>query len=192
MKNVYRTKRQGLTIKGSYVITKALIETPEQKSLSEEIERLSSIGEDYIHLVRQLNELCKVKIYKTDNIITTAGFTLIANNLASNSPTNDPKLNYGALGGSAVAPAIGQTMLGSELFRKRIVSISNNAGVVNLTAYYSATDTEGTFKEHAIFADASDTANSGVMFSRVLLDSGTGIAKSLNETLTLDYTITIS
>lgn len=198
-------EKQGASMKGVYRFTVASLKTPEQFALHQDIvafEKRSKgefgswlnqqVQDEYIQMVRKLNSICETKIYEHENIIPTVGRGMLANNLVSNSPTDSPRINYTALGTGSVTPANGDTALGSESYRKSTASATNADNVAYVTAFYTATEVSGTFTEHALYCNGTASANSGVLFSRVLLNSGSGISKSNTETLTIDYTITIS
>ena len=128
-----------------------------------------------------------VKEYK--NLIPTVGRAAIASWLTNSSPTPaSMRLNYTALGTGTTAPANGDTQLQTETFRKAIASETNSNNIAYATAFYTAPEVSGTFKEAGIFMNATGTANSGTLFSRVAID----ITKTTSQTLTIDYTITIS
>ena len=134
----------------------------------------------------------KVKrIYHQDNIIPTVGRTLLANNLTNSSPDNDPRINYTALGTGSTAVANTDTTLDTETYRTTTASSTNSNNVAYVTAFYTATECNGTYKEAGLFCNGTGAADSGVLFSRVLLNAPSGIAKTVTETLTVDYTITI-
>ena len=189
MKNL---KREKTILKGVYRFTKAIIETPAQWKLHDKIVEYQKYGKDYIPLVRKLNKMCKIEIFEYENIITAVGRGLLANNLTNASPTDDPRINYTALGTGNTAVANGDTTLDVEAYRRTTASATNADNIAYVTAFYSATETSGTFKEAGLFCNGTASADSGVLFSRVLLNSGTGITKSVTETLTIDYTLTIS
>lgn len=132
------------------------------------------------------------RVYRHKNIIPTVGRALIANNLAISSADDDPFLNYTALGTGDTAPANGDTQLVTETFRKLTASGTNSNNIAYITAFYTAAEVTGTFKEAALFANGTASADSGILFSRVLLNPTSGITKSGTETLTIDYTLTIS
>ena len=127
-----------------------------------------------------------VKYYK--NIIPTTGLTLITNNLTSATPTNTMKITHAALGSSTSTPASGDTQLGTETYRNAIASCTNAANVGYATAYFNQTETSGTYREAGIFSNASGTANSGVLVSRVSIN----VTKTNVQKLTVDWTITLT
>lgn len=184
--------KETLKLKGIYKITKARIETAEQWILHNKIKDAIACGKEYISLVRKLNQMCKTEIFEFHNIIPLCGRKLLANNLTNSSPDNDPKINYTALGTSDTAVANADTTLGTETYRKATASATNADNVGYVTAFYTAAETSGTFKEAGLFCDGTGAADSGVLFSRVLLNGGTGITKSATESLTIDTTLTLN
>lgn len=188
------SKEEGLKLKGVYKFTRANIDfnDPVQAALHKEIERAQEFKKPYMHLVRKLNEICKVDIFEFSNIITTVGKTMIANNLTAVSPTNPMLMNYTSLGTGSTAVAAGDTQLQTEVFRKQTASYTNSANIAYATAFYTATETTGTYYEAGIFSNGTASANTGVLVSHVLLNPAAGITKSSAQTLTIDYTITIS
>ena len=179
-------------MKGIYTFTKAKLETKEQWDLHKKIKALENAGKEYMHLVRKLNEICKTEITVVENIIPTVGRAMLANNLTNTSPTDTPRINYTALGTTDAAVSNADTVLDTETFRKTTASSTNADNVAFVTAFYDATEVTGTFKEAGLFVNGSASVDTGVLFSRVLLNPTAGIVKSSTETLTIDYTITIS
>ena len=178
----------GLIFKGRYKFTIANIVTEYQKKLNLQIERVKAKGGKYLHLVAELNDICETKIIFADNIIPTTGLALITNNLTDASPTNSMRINYCSVGTGTTAPALGDTTLETETFRNTIASQTNSSGVAYNTMFISAGDDDGTYKEFGLFADATVTLDSGVLFSRVAIN----ITKSNLQTLTIDHTLSLT
>ncbi len=132
------------------------------------------------------------KVYRIKNTVATVAKTMIANNLADNSPDNVMLINYTALGTGTNAPAAGDTQLQTETYRRTTASYTNSANTAYITAFYTATECNGTYYEAALFSNATASANSGVLVSRVLLNSPTGITKSAVQTLTIDYSLQVN
>lgn len=131
-------------------------------------------------------KVTKVKFY--ENLIPTVARTMIANNLTNTVPTNVMRINYTALGTGTNAPANGDTKLQTESYRKLVASETNSANKGYCTAFYTAVECNGTYREAGLFSDATATADSGILFSRVAIN----ITKTITESLTIDYEITIS
>lgn len=131
----------------------------------------------------------KERVFIYENLIPTAGRAAIANHLTSPTPTVPTlRVNFTALGTGITAPANGDIQLQTEVFRKATASQTNANNVAFITAFYTAPEVSGTFREAGLFMNATITANSGTLFSRVAIN----ITKSLTETLTIDYTITLT
>jgi len=135
-------------------------------------------------------ETGKVKrVYEYDNLIPTVGRAQIALALeAALSAIADIEINFTSLGTGTTAPANGDTTLETETFRKAVASLTSVSNQVFVTAFYTAAEVSGTFREAGIHINGTGSVDSGVLFSRVAIN----ITKSLSETLTIDYTITIT
>lgn len=122
------------------------------------------------------------------NIIPTVGRELIANQLTAASPTNTPRVTHVALGSGTNVPANGDTTLQTEVYRNTAASRTNVSNVAYVTGFFSAVETTGTYREVGLFCNGTGTVDTGVLLSRVAVN----ITKSASETLTLDWTLTIS
>lgn len=129
-----------------------------------------------------------LRSYRYVNLVPTVGRTMIANNLTSASPTHSMLITHCALGSSGTAPANADTQLGTEVYRNAIASLSNSANVAFATGFFNAAETSGTYAEAGIFSNGTGTANTGVLVSHVALS----VTKSTSETLTLDWSFTLS
>ncbi|HLB57770.1 MAG TPA: hypothetical protein VJL60_03040 [Gammaproteobacteria bacterium] len=134
----------------------------------------------------ETGEIKRVQEY--DNIICTVGKTMIANNLTDASPDNAMRVNYSALGTNVAVPDASDTQLGTETYRNAIASETSSGAVAYLTAFYSAAECNGTYKEFGLFSNGTASANSGILLSHIAIN----VTKSVLETLTIDYTITVS
>lgn len=129
----------------------------------------------------------RVQTYR--NLIPTAGRTALANHLTQSSPTPSALVvTHIALGSSATAPANADTQLGTEVYRNTVASKTYANNIAYLTGFFSATETNGTYREVGVFLAGTGTANSGTLFSHAAIN----VTKSASETLTVDWTITIS
>lgn len=129
-----------------------------------------------------------IRTYKYCNIVPTVGRTLIANNMASASPTNTMLITHCALGTNATTPANADTQLGTETYRNAIASLTNAANVVYASGFFGAAEVTGTFYEAGVFSNGTGTVNSGILVSHVAIS----IVKSSSVTLTVSWTFTIS
>ena len=146
------------------------------------------LSETWTFTLRDVNTGVERKfVYK--NLIPTAGRAAIGNQLTNVAPSPNPlRVNFTSLGTGVTAPANGDTQLQTETFRKAIASATNASNIAYMTAFYTAPEVSGTFREAGLHIAATGTANSGTLFSRVAIN----ITKSVSETLTIDYTITIT
>jgi len=186
--------KENVALKGVYRIRKAKLVTEEHFNLDREAAWLRSVGriDEAKEVMEKLNAICeKAGLLETtiiDNIIPTVGRTMIANNLTSVSPTNVMLANYIALGSGTNTPANADTTLQTETYRNAVASRTNASNIAYVTGFFSATETSGTYREAAIFSNGTGSANSGVLVSRVAIN----VTKSTSETLTIDWTLTIS
>lgn len=128
------------------------------------------------------------QVFEYDNVVTSATWTMIANNFADATPDNTMLLNKAVLGSGTSTPATSDTQLQTETYRNNLASKSNVANVVSATAFFNATETSGTYREAGIVVDGTGSANTGVLVSRVAIN----ITKSTSQTLTLEWSLTIS
>lgn len=97
---------------------------------------------------------------------------------------SDLHIKYVAIGTSSAAPAASDTQLGAEVFRKAMTRDDDGAadGEALFTLYLSPQDANGVvIGEVGWFAgaDASDTANSGVLVARGLYSHTKAATESL-------------
>ena len=128
------------------------------------------------------------RVHEYHNLVTTVGRTMLADNLTNSSPDDTPRITHVALGSDATAPVVADTTLGTETFRNAVASQTNADNVAFFTGFFGATEVTGTFNESGIFANGTGSADSGILFSHVAIS----ITKSNTETLTIDWTITLS
>lgn len=121
--------------------------------------------------------------------ITNAGLNLLRDAVNG---VNPAAITYVAIGTSNTAPAVTDTKLGAEVFRKKVSSVTNGAAVgealVNL--YLSPSDAVGVVIAEVGFiggSTASLTPNSGVLLARGLYSH----TKTNSESLQLQLDLTI-
>jgi hypothetical protein len=128
----------------------------------------------------------KVKRKKTvKNVVCTVGRNVLARLLAGDN-TYTGEITYGALGQGTATPATSDTQLGNEVDR---VAVSSQvaSGVIAYLSFFWPAGSEITYTEFGNFIDGTSSADTGQLFTRVLM-SGT---KSATETLTIDSNYTI-
>lgn len=131
----------------------------------------------------------RVRVEEYDNVVVTAARAAVASWLTSVSPTPASlRVNYSSLGTGTTPPANGDTALETETYRKAISSATSLDNVAYFTAFYTAPEVSGTFREAGLQMNASGTPGSGTLFNRVAIN----ITKALTETMTIDVTVTIN
>lgn len=128
------------------------------------------------------------EIYRVQNLITNLFKEAIADTIHGNDDTLRGVATYHALGTGLTAPAISDTKLQTEIFRKQISVRSVAANVASFQTFFTTSEGNGNIKEIGLFGDtATGTTDSGILFARVAVNR----VKSSSDTLTLLHTITI-
>lgn len=111
-----------------------------------------------------------IDVQEFHNILTTVGKNMQRDGLQG--VVTDLKIKRLGIGGTNTAPAVGQTTLFSEFFRKAITSYAPGATGILVTTTYIAPYEANTPKVEELGwfcgVDATDTVDSGIMISRVL------------------------
>lgn len=186
---IYKTEKASL--KGVYTFTTADLVTPWHFTLNALAEDLQAQGhaDQALQVIRHLNDICQTHKTIVENLIPTVARAALANWISNASPSPASiRINYSALGTGATAPANADTTLQTETYRKLVSSETNASNIAYITAFYTATETSGTYAEAGLFMNASATPNDGTLFSHVAIS----VTKTTSNTLTIDYTITIS
>lgn len=154
----------------------------------EELQRLfNEQWQKYHYFLQQLNSGFLLRRLVVENITTTAGRTVIAQRL-SGTTTYTGVVNYGTVGTGTTAPAVGQTQLVAETYRKALSSGTNAANIAYLENFYTATEVSGTLEEFGFVIDGTGSANTGQMFNRFTQT----VVKSVTESLNVQSSITIN
>lgn len=128
-------------------------------------------------------------VQEYDNIIPTAGRSIVAEALSGGlGAIADIEINFTSLGTGSTAPANGDTTLETETFRKAVASSTFSSNQLFITAFYTAPEVSGTFAEAGVHINGTASVDTGTLFSRVAIS----ITKSVSETLTIDYTTTLT
>jgi hypothetical protein len=121
-----------------------------------------------------------------DNLIVDVGRDGIMDQLLA-SPTII-KPTHMAVGTGAVAPAAGNTALGTELDRNALTSKTRAAGVVTMVGDWAAGDaTNAALTEAGLFSQAAGTDATHPMYARATF---TAIDKQAADTLQITWTFT--
>jgi len=211
-KNILIPNNEGPSTKGVHILSICDMRSARARTLSEQIEEVTRerraleekrdkkmlFGEKlerlflahwkkYHYFLQQLNNGFLVRRLVVENITTTAGRTVLAQRL-SGTTTYTGIVNYGAVGTGATAPAVGQTQLVAETYRKGLSSGTNAANIAYLENFYTATEVSGTLEEFGFFIDGTGTVNTGQMFNRFTQT----VVKSVTESLNVQSSVTIN
>lgn len=130
-------------------------------------------------------ETGEVKVFKTKNIVTTAGKNHIADRLSS-SPGENVMSHY-AIGTGTGTPAVGNTTLGAEIARVTLDSRTDSANVVTYVATFPAgTGTNSAIAEGGVL----NAGSGGTLLVRALF--GSTINKTASDSLVVTHTLTIA
>ena len=141
--------------------------------------------------MKELDTICmraQVSNVLYDNVTCTVGRTEIAKALA-NVATTATYIEYCAVGTGSTAPAITDTVLDTELFRK-VFAITNQSGkTVTFRTFFTTSEANGTLAEIGHFMDdATAAADSGTMFNHAAISE----TKTSSTTLTTVFTLDIN
>ena len=129
------------------------------------------------------------RVFEYRNLIPTAGREQICLALEGGiASINEIKITHTSLGTGVTAPNNSDTQLETETYRKSVASATHASNVLYISAYYTAVEVSGAFKEAGIHINGTGAPNSGILFSRVAVD----ITKAVTESLTVDYVVTLS
>lgn len=147
------------------------------------------IREGYTKSGRKAYKRGRIKsIDRIDNTFVTAGKNAIAAALMGTTSNNKGIITYCAVGTNTTAPALGNTHLGTEIFRKLVSVRSVSGNVATFQTFFTTSEANGTLREAGLFGDdASSTPDTGTLFSHLAINR----VKSSSDTLTLNWDITI-
>lgn len=132
----------------------------------------------------------KLKDYDyVKNLFTTAGKVSLSAHMRG--VASKGEITYCAVGTDNTAPDLADTTLGTEIERKLISTREVNAGAANAndyTTFFNTSEANGSLREAGLFGDdASDTVDTGTMFTKVAISR----EKSSSDTLTIAWTVII-
>lgn len=117
-----------------------------------------------------------------ENLVVTTGLAFIASRMVA---TSANVMSHMALGSGAVAPALANTTLGTELGRVALANSSSAGAVATYTATFNPGVATGAVTEAGIFnANAA-----GTMLNRVTFPV---VNKAAGDTLAVQWTVSIS
>lgn len=123
------------------------------------------------------------------NIVVYAGIQSVLERLA-NTASPDLRITHAALGDSTTAPAVGDTVLGNELYRNAIISasVSGAGNALYIDALFDINETSGDFKEFGFVVDGTASPDTGDLWNHVAVNW----SKDLDEQLFIRATFTIT
>jgi hypothetical protein len=122
-----------------------------------------------------------IKEYK--NLITTVGLGVLMDALANATPACSPLITHAVLGSDDTAVNIADTALGNETYRNTIASATSVGNIAYLTAFFTALECSGTYKEAGLIIDGT---GEDILFNHLNID----VVKTTTQTLTIDITLT--
>ena len=120
-------------------------------------------------------------IQEFHNLITTVGLNMVRDGLYGD--VTDLEIKYTGVGDNNTAPALANTILGNEVFRKATTSHSKPADAQHLHVVYIApAEAVGAIEEIGWFAGvaAGAGADTGIMISRILYSRVKTALESIN------------
>jgi len=171
-----------LTIEGIYTLRAITLDDQLEHEINRAIEKQDR--ERFERLIKAAT--IREKVIK--NIVTIGARSMIAGRIAGDDTTYSGTINYLALGDDNTAVSENDTALGNEVYRKTKNIYSHTNNVVNLDWYFTKANTNGTYEEIGTFVDGTASADSGLLFSRILTG---GWPKTSNEGMAVSVQYTI-
>lgn len=143
------------------------------------------------HLIVEIHDAKTGKLKSRDhidNLIVTTAKESIAKVLRGLVSGGAGQISFCAVGTGTNVPALGDTTLQTELFRKQI-SVRNSSGpIATFQTFFNQNEAIGVLREAGLFGEgATSTPGSGVLFARLNMNR----TKSGQDTMTLTWGITV-
>lgn len=148
---------------------------------------LKGLFDEYQYLIGLLHRDFLIRQFVKENLTCTVGRSVVAQRLAGIT-TYTGTINYTALGTGTNVPAVGDTKLQTEVYRKALSSGTYSSNVAYIETFFSAIETNGTYQEYGNIIDGTGAADSGQIFNHFLQT----IVKSNVETLNVQSIFTFS
>lgn len=135
----------------------------------------------------QYGGICRVSEYT--NLIVTTGKVAVARRLAGDlSIANPGEITFGSVGTGINLPAITDTTLQTEFFRKLLSLRTFSSNKAILQMFMNSSEGNANLREFGLFGEAaSAAADSGTLFNRVNITED----KTVATTLTIEAEITV-
>jgi hypothetical protein len=131
-----------------------------------------------------------VSTYRGKNVLTQllfTGFFKFLNAVTDTPAYDDLNITHLAVGTGTTAPAKTDTTLENEYFRKAVSSKSYTDDIFTAKMLMGTTEGNTTITEIGVFADATDTTDSGTLLSHIAVN----ITKTDSISLLLTWTLTL-
>lgn len=119
------------------------------------------------------------------NLVVSAGKTFIAAAMLKTTTNSPAAMTHMAVGAGAVAAAVGDTTLGSELGRVALGSSTSSGAVVTYSASFPAGTGTGAVTEAGIF----NASSAGTMLCRTVFAV---VNKGVDDAMSITWQITVS
>ncbi len=130
-----------------------------------------------------------VRVSEYTNLIVTTGKVAVARRLAGDlSVANAGEITFGSVGTGTNVPAVADTTLQTEFFRKilSVRTFSSNKAILQM--FMNSSEGNANLREFGLFGEAaSAAADSGTLFNRVNITED----KTAATTLTIEAEITV-
>ena len=130
-----------------------------------------------------------VRVSQYENLIVTTGKVAVARRLAGDlSVANPGEITFGSVGTGTDVPAVADTTLQTEFFRKilSVRTFSTNKAILQM--FMNSSEGNADLREFGLFGEAANaTPDSGTMFNRVNITE----YKTSATTLTIEAEITV-
>ena len=134
-----------------------------------------------------IGDICRVSDY--DNLIVTTGKVAVARRLAGDlSLANPGEITFGSVGTGTDVPALTDTTLQTEFFRKILSLRTFSGNIAILQMFMNSSEGNANLREFGLFGEAASAAvDSGTLFNRVNINED----KTAATTLTIEAEITV-
>ena len=154
----------------------------------EDITKLRDSVRGKSNLISELKDAGKIiEIKKQSNLIANVGISVIAQRLTGDD-TYSLEINYGALGTGTTPPTSTDTTLETETYRFPVSSSAYDGNKAYIDFFIAQGDGTGDYTEFGNFIDGTGDVDTGVLFSKVVVDWEKTASDSLF--ISCEYTIT--
>lgn len=127
-----------------------------------------------------------IGISEYKNLVTNTGLQLIGDLLDGDVSIG---VTYIALGSNVAAPAVTDTILGTETFRKQIALRERSAQAITLSSYLTTSEANANHRELGHFGNAATAVSgSGTLFNHTAINE----TKDVSITWTIEQTFTFA